>query len=170
VLHEALQIDPLIDVLCRRLPNRFVDPRGGDTEVQIAAMTRGIDDSGAVLIFPEGGNFSAARKERSIRRLLERGHHRQAELATDMKHVAPPRPGGALAAIEAAPHADVVFIGHVGVPHGMGEAWRLMRGRQKVVLRLWLVTADDVPSGNAEQIDWLFGWWKELDAWIAGRA
>ena len=41
VMHEALRLDPLIDVLGRRLPNRFVDPRGGDTEVEIAAMTRG---------------------------------------------------------------------------------------------------------------------------------
>ena len=41
VLHEALRLDPLIDILGHRLPNRFVDPRGGDTEVEIAAMSRG---------------------------------------------------------------------------------------------------------------------------------
>ena len=39
-MHEALALDPLIDVLGRRLPNRFVDPRGGDIEVEIAAMSR----------------------------------------------------------------------------------------------------------------------------------
>ena len=42
VLHEALRLDPLIDVLGHRLPNRFVDPRGGDTEVEIAAMTEDV--------------------------------------------------------------------------------------------------------------------------------
>src|SRR5215210_5858469 len=43
VLHEALRMDPLIDILGHRLPNRFVDPRGGDTEVEIAAMTEDAD-------------------------------------------------------------------------------------------------------------------------------
>ena len=32
VMHELLALDPLIDVIGRRLPNRFVDPRGGDIE------------------------------------------------------------------------------------------------------------------------------------------
>lgn len=40
VLHQALRMDPLIDMLGRRLPNRFIDPRGGDTEGEIAAMSR----------------------------------------------------------------------------------------------------------------------------------
>ncbi len=62
VLHEALRLDPLIDVLGQRLSYRFIDPRGGDTEVEIAAMARDLDDDGAVLIFPEGGNFSAQRR------------------------------------------------------------------------------------------------------------
>ena len=40
VMHQALALDPLIDMLGNRLPNRFVDPRGGDIEVEIAAMSR----------------------------------------------------------------------------------------------------------------------------------
>lgn len=28
-MHDALRLDPLIDVLGERLPNRFLDPRGG---------------------------------------------------------------------------------------------------------------------------------------------
>ncbi|MCW3011159.1 MAG: hypothetical protein JWO90_1563 [Solirubrobacterales bacterium] len=170
VLHEALRLDPLIDVLGRRLPNRFVDPRGGDTEVEIAAMARGLGPDGAVLIFPEGGNFSAERRERGIHRLLHAGHHAQAGWAQDMEHVVAPRPGGALAALEAAPQADVVFVGHVGVPEGLGEAWRRLPDRQEVLLRYWVVPAADVPADRGDRIDWLFEQWRTLDAWVGAQA
>jgi 1-acyl-sn-glycerol-3-phosphate acyltransferase len=169
VLHEALRIDPLIDALGRRLPNRFVDPRGGDTEAEIAAMTTDIGDDGAVLIFPEGGNFSRARRQRGIERLERGGHHEQAAHAREMQHVSAPRPGGALAALEAARHADVAFVGHVGVPTGARETWRLLPARQTVELRLWFVGAEDIPLDHDEQIAWLFEWWRTVDRWVGER-
>jgi len=169
VLHEALRMDPLIDVLGRRLPNRFVDPRGGDTEVEIAAMTKDIGDDGAVLIFPEGGNFSPARRQRGIERLERGGYDEQAARAREMRHLSAPRPGGALAALEAAPHADVVFVAHAGVPNGLRDLWRLLPSRQTVELRLWIVGADEVPPGRDERIAWLFDWWRTLDLWVGER-
>jgi len=169
VMHEALQLDPLIDVLGNRLPNRFVDPRGGDIEREIATMASTLGDDGAVLIFPEGANFTPARRARAIQRLLERGHHQEAAWASEMEHVSAPRPGGALAALGAVPHADVVFVGHVGAPTGVGEIWRRMCADSTVELRMWLVGADEVPSEHDEQIDWLFGWWRTLDRWVDER-
>jgi 1-acyl-sn-glycerol-3-phosphate acyltransferase len=166
VLHEALQLDPLIDLLGQRLPNRFVDPRGGDTEVEIAAMARELGPADAVLIFPEGGNFSPERRQRSIERLERAGHAEEAAWAREMRHVSAPRPGGVLAAIEAAPDADVVIIGHVGVPVGFGELWRLLPEPQSVELRLWRHPAGEIPAGRDERIDWLFGAWLELDRWV----
>ncbi|HET9738924.1 MAG TPA: 1-acyl-sn-glycerol-3-phosphate acyltransferase [Solirubrobacteraceae bacterium] len=166
VLHHALRMDPLIDLLGGRLPNRFVDPRGGDTEVEIAAMTRDVEDDEAVLIFPEGGNFSPARRRRGIERLEEAGHHEEAAWAREMDHVIAPRPGGALAALEAAPHADVVLMGHVGVPVGFRELWHLLPARQTVQLRMWLVPAGEIPADRDDRIDWLFGCWRTLDEWV----
>jgi len=169
VLHEALRLDPLIDVLGARLPNRFVDPRGGDTEVEIAAMTADVGDDGAVLIFPEGGNFSRARRLRGIERLEQAGHDEEATWAREMEHVSAPRPGGALAALDAAPHADVVFVGHVGVPIGFKDLWRRLPAKQTVELKLWVVGPEDVPADRDERIDWLFGWWRTLDGWVGER-
>jgi 1-acyl-sn-glycerol-3-phosphate acyltransferase len=169
VLHEALRMDPLIDVLGHRLPNRFVDPRGGDTEVEIAAMTEGAADDVAVLIFPEGGNFSPERRERSIQRLEDRGHAEQAAWAREMRHVSAPRPGGALAAMEAAPHAQVIIVGHVGVPVGLGELWARLPLEQTVELHAWLAGGGDIPAAREERIDWLFGWWRTLDDWVEAR-
>jgi len=167
VMHEALRLDPLIDMLGDRLPNRFVDPRGGDTEVEIAAMSRDLEDRSAVLIFPEGGNFSERHRRKGIERLEGAGHAEQAEWARGMVHMSAPRPGGALAAIAAAPHADVVFAGHVGFPGSLGEVWRLLPHEQTVEVRLWMAEAAELPAAHDERIDWLFGWWRTIDAWVA---
>ena len=169
VLHEALRLDPLIDILGHRLPNRFVDPRGGDTETEIAAMARDLGDEDALLIFPEGGNFSPARRRRGIERLQRAGHAEEAAWARAMRHVAAPRPGGALAAIDAAPHTPVVFIGHAGLPVGLRGLWRTMATGQTVELRLWLAPAPEIPRDEEARIDWLFGWWRTIDAWIGER-
>jgi len=169
VMHKALALDPLIGVLGERLPNRFIDPRGGDIEAEIAAMSRGLGARDAVVIFPEGGNFSAERRRRSIERLLRRGHHEQAEQARGMEHLAAPRPGGALAALESAPHADVIFMAHHGFPDGFREAWRRLPGVNRIEVQLWHVPAAALPAGDEERIRWLFGWWERLDAWVGER-
>ena len=83
-----------------------------------------------------------------------------------MQHLSAPRPGGTLAALAAAPHADVVFVCHVGVPVGIGELWRMLGGGRRIELRLWFVAREQIPSGQDERIDWLFGWWRTLDGWI----
>ena len=169
VMHERLRLDPLVDVLGDRVPNRFVDPRGGDTERDIAEMASTLDADGALVIFPEGRNFSAAHRQRAIDRLDEAGHTAQADAARAMRRVSAPRPGGVLAALEACPGADVVVMGHAGFPHGLKEVWRELPHEQVIEIRLWHVPAEAVPRERDEQIDWLFGWWRTLDDWVAKR-
>jgi 1-acyl-sn-glycerol-3-phosphate acyltransferase len=169
VMHEALALDPLIDLIGKRLPNRFVDPRGGDTEVEIAAMSHGLGADDAVLIFPEGGNFTLERRLASIERLERRGHAEEAAWAREMHNLLAPRPGGALAALESAPDADVVFFAHHGFPHSMGDAWRDLARPKTIDVTLWLVRAGELPDGHDARIDWLFGWWRRLDEWVAAH-
>jgi 1-acyl-sn-glycerol-3-phosphate acyltransferase len=166
VMHQALALDPLIDMLGNRLPNRFIDPRGGDIEVEIAAMSRDLGAHDAVLIFPEGGNITPERRLASIQRLLRRGHHAQAEQAESMTHISAPRPGGALAALESAPDADVVFMAHHGFPDGFGQAWRELADPTPILVQMWHVPAGEIPAGTEARIDWLFGWWTTLDGWV----
>ena len=169
VMHQALALDPLIDMLGNRLPNRFVDPRGGDIEVEIAAMSRDLGAHDAVLIFPEGGNFTPERRLAGIQRLLKRGHHEQAEQAEAMAHLSAPRPGGALAALESAPDADVVFMAHHGFPEGFGAAWRELPHPTPILVQMWHVPAGEIPAGTDARIDWLFGWWASLDTWVGAQ-
>jgi hypothetical protein len=83
-----------------------------------------------------------------------------------MQHLLAPRPGGALAALESAPDADVVFVAHHGFPHSMGEAWRGLPHPKAIDVELWLVPADEIPAAPDARIDWLFGWWLRLDDWV----
>jgi 1-acyl-sn-glycerol-3-phosphate acyltransferase len=167
VMHERLRLDPFIDVVGTRLPNRFLDPRGGESEGDIAGLAARLDGSAALIIFPEGRNFSTAHRQRAIDRLQAAGHEDEARRAEEMAHVSAPRPGGVLAALDAAPGADVVILGHVGFPTGLGEAWRQLPVAQTIDIRLWHAPAETIPDGRDARIDWLFDRWAELDAWVA---
>ena len=88
-----------------------------------------------------------------------------------MQHVLAPKPGGVNAALDAAPHADVVFVCHTGLDHivGLRDLWRAIPERKTLHLRWWFFAADEVPSDRAARIDWLFDVWEEMDAWIAAQ-
>ncbi|WP_205473039.1 1-acyl-sn-glycerol-3-phosphate acyltransferase [Nocardioides sp. SYSU D00038] len=171
VLKNTLAWDPAVDVLLNRLPARFISPNpaaGEDIESQIAALATGLDHNDAFVIFPEGGNFTPARRERAIARLRRLGMDRMAERAEAMTNVLAPRPGGLLAALEAAPDADVVLVAHTGLDHVLtvADVWRELPMDKRIVMRWWQVPRSEIPAGREAQIDWLFGWWERIDAWI----
>jgi len=86
-----------------------------------------------------------------------------------MAHLLPPRPGGALAAIGAAPTADVIFVAHTGLEDviTLGDVWRSLPMEQVLKARWWRVPAAEVPRGDREaQVRWLYEWWERIDAWI----
>jgi 1-acyl-sn-glycerol-3-phosphate acyltransferase len=174
VLKDTLQMDPLIDIYLNRLPNHFVssEPGAGDSsEIAIAKLARDLGEEDALLIFPEGGNFTAKRRVRAIQRLRERGLRGAVRRAERMRNVLPPRPGGVTAALEAAPHADVVFVAHTGLEHlsSVRDVWRGLPMDKTLYLRWWFVPADAVPRGETQQTEWLYGWWETIDAWITTR-
>ena len=128
VMKASMQLDPGVDVVANRLPNVFIRPgRVGEqifTE-QIERLASGLDQAGALVIFPEGGNWTPGRWQRGIRRLERLGRRDLAARASQMPNVLPPRPGGALAAIAACPEADVIFVAHAGLDRAGQRARRL---------------------------------------------
>jgi 1-acyl-sn-glycerol-3-phosphate acyltransferase len=172
VLKDTLAWDPAVDVVLSRIPARFIstNPRKGeDFESQIAELARGLDANDAFVIFPEGGNFTPERRRRGIERLRRLGLERMAQRAEQMTHVLAPRPGGFLAALDAAPEADVVLVAHTGLDHMLTvrDVWRELPMDKVIVMRWWQVPREEIPSGRDAQIDWLFGWWERIDDWIA---
>jgi 1-acyl-sn-glycerol-3-phosphate acyltransferase len=171
VLKDVLQLDPLIDVYLHRLPNHFVsaDPGGGDASAEaIADLARGLAEEDALLIFPEGANFTPQRRFRAIQRLRDRGLVSAVRRAEAMRNVLPPRPAGVTAALRAAPHADVVFVAHTGLEHlsTVRDLWRSLPMDKTLHLRWWFVPAGEVPREETELTDWLYRWWETIDGWI----
>lgn len=172
VLKADLQADPLVDVYLNRLPARFITPNpepDEHPEQAIADLAKGMGPEDALLIFPEGGNFTLRRRIRAISTLRRKSMHRQADRAERMKHLLPPRPGGVRAALAAAPQADVVFVAHTGLDHllTLGDVWRELPQDKVLRLRWSFVPAADVPRDEQAQLDWLYSWWEDMDAWIA---
>ncbi len=172
VLKDTLAWDPMIDVILRRIPARFISPTPGaseDLESQITALARGLDENDAFVIFPEGGNFTPERRQRGIDRLRRLGMERMADRAEAMIHVIAPKPGGFIAALDGAPDADVVLVAHTGLDHMLTvrDVWRELPMDKRIIMRWWQVPRDEIPAGREERIEWLFGWWEQIDAWIA---
>ena len=172
VLKDTMAWDPVVDVVLGRLPARFIKTnpaQGQDYESQIAELARGLDENDAFVIFPEGGNFTPERRRRGIELLRGRGLDNMADRASRMAHVLAPRPGGFLSALGAAPDADVVLVAHTGLDHMLTvrDVWRELPMDKVLVMRWWQVPREEIPTAREEQIEWLFGWWERIDAWVA---
>jgi len=173
VMKAALQFDPSLDVLGNRLPNVFVRHSQTGESIfteQIERLARGLDPAGALVIFPEGANWTPSRWRRGIRRLEHAGRRDLAERAREMPNLLPPRPGGTLAAIAACPDADVVFVAHAGLDTilSIGDVWRRFPVDQVIRARWWRVPSGQVPRGadHEAQVLWLYDWWERIDGWI----
>ena len=171
VLKATLQWDPAVDILLNRLPNRFISPghTGTDTlEQEIGALAKGLDENDAFVIFPEGGNFTPRRRVRAIARLWDRGLEDLAVRAEHLRNVLPPKPGGLLAALDAAPDAGVIFVAHTGLDRmtTVADVWRELPMDKRLVMRFWSVDPEEIPVGEDERVSWLYDWWARIDAWI----
>lgn len=174
VLKDTLQLDPLVDVYLNRLPSAWIpsDPAPGqDLAAAVGRLAGGMGDEDALLIFPEGGNFSPQRRVRAIDKLRSLGRHGQALRAESMPNVLPPRPGGVQAALAAAPYADVVFVAHTGLERFSTpmDLWRGLPMDTVLHLRWDFVAAADVPRDPDAQMEWLYDRWAHIDAWIGAR-
>jgi 1-acyl-sn-glycerol-3-phosphate acyltransferase len=196
VMKASLQLDPSVDILANRLPNAFLHrtakrsdqssdqssehsgeqstPRRSEkSPEQIRRLAAGMSRRSALVIFPEGGNWTPLRWRRSIDRLRRRGRSDLAERAAAMPNVLPPRAAGALAAIAACPQADVIFVAHTGLDRvvSVRDVWRSLQADMEVRARWWRVPAANVPreAGRDARVTWLYDWWARIDAWIAAE-
>ncbi|WP_219465152.1 1-acyl-sn-glycerol-3-phosphate acyltransferase [Nonomuraea rhizosphaerae] len=173
VMKAALQFDPSLDVVINRLPNAFVPRRTAESGIidEIRRLSATMDEDDALVIFPEGGNFTPRRRRLAIRRLEEKGLEEEATRARAMDHLLPPRPGGAIAAIESCPSADVVFVAHTGLDDliTIGDVWRKLPLEAHITAKWWRVPAAAIPPEREERIRWLYDQWELIDDWISAQ-
>ncbi|HWD84520.1 MAG TPA: 1-acyl-sn-glycerol-3-phosphate acyltransferase [Solirubrobacteraceae bacterium] len=169
VFKEAIALDPSVDLISHRLPHAVLDTDDREQcEARIVHAAESMGQRGALLLFPEGGNFSPERRLKALGSLRRRGHRQAAQRGEQMHHVLPPRPSGALCALDAAPDAPVVFAAHTGL--GLAayprEIWRELPVGGTLHTRMWLVARDEVPSDNDARCTWLNDWFQRIDDWI----
>ncbi|HEY7145940.1 MAG TPA: 1-acyl-sn-glycerol-3-phosphate acyltransferase [Streptosporangiaceae bacterium] len=176
VMKAALQIDPSVDVVANRTPNVFIQGRRTGENLfveQIERLAAGLDQAGALVIFPEGGNWTPGRWQRAIQRLERKGRRDLAARARQMPNLLPPRAGGAFAAIAACPEADVIFVAHAGLDRlvSVSDIWHSLPMDQVIRARWWRVAAAEVPrtADHETQLRWLYDWWVLIDGWISAN-
>lgn len=174
VAKELLQLDPVIDIYLNRLPNLFISSQPAARKrpvdaIRTLASTMTARD--ALVIFPEGGNFTPQRRLRAIDRLREGGNEAAAARAAKLRNVLPPRPAGTMAALNAALDADAVFVAHTGLDQlaTVGDLWWSIPTRKTIELAWFVVHADRIPRTAAAQEEMLFQAWEAIDAWIEDR-
>ncbi len=172
VFKEAITLDPSIDLIAHRLPHAVLDVDDPpECEARIARTASALGPHGALLLFPEGGNFTPARRRAVLGSLRRRGHRDAARVGERMHHVLPPRPAGTLTALRASAESDVVFAAHTGL--GLAAyplaIWRDLPVGRTLRTRMWHVPRAEVPTDEAELTAWLNDWWTRIDQWIDGQ-
>ena len=175
VLKDTLQLDPGIDLLLNRLDSYFVPSQTGAGDDRIESVRRlalSLEDHEAMLIFPEGGNWTPKRHARAVRWLRRHGELERAKGAEEQEHVLPPRPGGVIATLSARPDLDVVVMAHAGLDRLISprDIWRAIPvDHQPMAVHWWVSPAETVPRDEDEILGWVDDVWAEVDAWVAGE-
>jgi 1-acyl-sn-glycerol-3-phosphate acyltransferase len=168
VLKALLRCEPVLDLtgdlgcLC------FLN-RGKKARKQIHDLATSLTGGQALLLFPEGGNFTWARWRTAIVRLRSTGRLREARRAWRQTYTLPPRTGGTAAALSGAPDANVLVLTHTGFsPDGRARAWWRLPANRRLLVRTVLVPADEIPAPD-HLAPWLEQTWSRVDAWVAGH-
>jgi len=171
ILKQELLFDPCIDIVGNALPNYFVD-RTGDKVRELEGIRSLVANLGTdgVLIFPEGTRFSKEKRSKALR-LLSATSPELRDAAQAMTHVLPPKPGGALALLDALPKTDCVFVAHSGL-EAFAKIKDLMSGEvvgSTVRIRMWRVDAREIPNNDEERLVWLYREWAKVDAFVGNE-
>ena len=178
VLKDTLRWDPGLDVLLSRLPSCFV--RGGEGRTasrravaeQIAELARSMRRDDAILLFPEGGNWTPHRHHRAIARLRRAGRRQAAAEAAGNPNVLPPHSVGLLACLRERQDLNVAVVAHTGLDELFSPAlvWRALPvSGHPMIVRWWYEDASNLPAGDDSRREWLRLQWAIVDAWIDAR-
>jgi 1-acyl-sn-glycerol-3-phosphate acyltransferase len=176
VLKDILQLDPALDLLLNRLDCCFIGPGSGDerdTTERLAQMASSLGPGDALLLFPEGANWTPERRRRAIRHLWHHHKAHAARAATLMTNVLPPRPDGVFTCLDANPALGVVVVAHAGLDRMVRarQVWDQLPLATPMTVRAWPTA--EVPIAAEDRLAWLTLEWAVVDEWVdafhAGR-
>jgi 1-acyl-sn-glycerol-3-phosphate acyltransferase len=170
VLKALLRLEPIIDLAGDRLPLCFVGHGGRRARRRIQRLATTMSRGDALLLFPEGGNFSWNRWRRAILTAAERGELRIVNKLRRRTHTLPPHAGGAGAALAGCPTADVLLLMHTGLAEdGRARPWWRLPVHSELAIRTELVPAGELPQNHDDLKHWLDRAWSRVDAWVTAR-
>jgi 1-acyl-sn-glycerol-3-phosphate acyltransferase len=174
VIKRELQMLPTIDIAGRWVPTLFVRRGSSDTASELDKMKALCENLGprdGLLLYPEGTRCTPAKLARAKEVIAER-QPEIAPLANRLRHLLPPRLGGALTLLQNAPEADVVIFGHVGLDgfEYISDIWAGGLLNTTVQMKFWRFPASEIPHDDEDAlVGWLYERWFELDDWIEAQ-
>lgn len=174
VAKDLLQLDPAIDLLLGRRGSCFVSSasKGPGNADRLAVCTTALGSREALLLFPEGENWTPRRRSRAIQRLRAGRRHRAARAAELMENVLPPRPTGISACLSARPGVNIVIAAHSGLDRTVSarQLWRAIPFRTPMTVRFWPAQRPPDPGSDEGAVaEWLTAEWAIVDQWIDSR-
>jgi 1-acyl-sn-glycerol-3-phosphate acyltransferase len=171
VLKRELLWDPCLDVVGHRVPNVFLDRFSDDSPLEIRRVQELASDLGprdGILIYPEGTRFSESKRKRILERFDQKDDAKMLEYARSLSSVLPPRPGGTLGRLEAAPEADVVVCAHTGFEGAasLTQIWQGALLHRVIRVQFRRIPRDEIPTEREARILWIQEEWQRVSAWI----
>ncbi|OMC22660.1 acyltransferase [Mycobacterium colombiense] len=169
VLKAILQCEPVLD-FAGELGGLCFLGRGDRARRQIRDLAKSLVGGQAMLLFPEGANFSWPRWRDAITQLRATRGFRAARRALRQSHTLPPRSGGVAAAVAGAPKANILLVTHNGFcADGRARPWWQLPIHRQLLIRTVVLPAGRIPP-PARMGPWLERTWTQVDAWVAAHA
>ena len=88
--------------------------------------------------------------------------------AESLQFVLPPRTGGAIGLLQAAPEADVIVCSHTGFESvgSLAEMWNGELVHQVIQIQFRRILRDTIPDGDDGRIIWLQEEWRRVNDWV----
>lgn len=174
VLKQENLWDPCLDIVGNRVPNAFVDRSSEDSKAEISEVQKLVSDLGprdGILIYPEGTRFSAGKLNHAIERLRAKADASLLAYSESLSFVLPPRLGGTLGILDAAPEIDVVFCSHTGFEGAasLASIWSGNLIGQVIRIRFRRIPRREIPTDRARQVVWLLEEWRRVDSWVGSH-
>ena len=136
-----MQCEPVLDIAGELGCLCFLG-RGDRARKQIQGLAESLVGGQAMLLFPEGANFSWPRWRKAITQLRSTRGLRAARRALRQSHTLPPRSGGAAAAVAGAPNASILVVTHNGFcADGRDRPWWQLPIHRQLLIRTVVVPA-----------------------------
>jgi hypothetical protein len=174
VLKARLRLDPALDLVLTRIGCAFIGTGGTeatDPKAAVARLAADLRPGDAMLIFPEGMDWTPTRHRIAVGRLRRKGLPEEAAAAAAMPNVLPPRPAGTFAAFQAAPGSGLAVFMHTGHDQLLNAAsiWRALPLQRELHMVWWNEPAPLVAS-EEDCAAWLNDVWSRIDSWIEEQA